>query len=54
VLEAGHSFVRKAVVAAERESRRHPSDRAARARIATAMDGYETGELRSFRGRGGA
>jgi integrase len=32
----------------------HPSDRAARARITTAMDGYETGELRSFRDRGGA
>jgi integrase len=32
----------------------HPSDRAARARITAAMDGYEAGELRSFRGRGGA
>jgi len=32
----------------------HPSDRAARARITAAMDGYETGELRAFRGRGEA
>jgi len=32
----------------------HPSDRAARARITAAMDGYKTGELRSFRGRGEA
>jgi hypothetical protein len=32
----------------------HPSDRAARARITAAMDGYDIGELRSFRGRGGA
>jgi integrase len=32
----------------------HPSDRAARARIAAAMDGHATGELRSFRGRAGA
>jgi integrase len=30
----------------------HPSDRAAPARIAAAMDGYEGGELRPFRGRG--
>jgi integrase len=30
----------------------HPSDRAARARITAAMDGYATGELRLFRGRG--
>jgi len=32
----------------------HPSDRAARARIAAAMDGHATGELRAFRGRSGA
>jgi integrase len=32
----------------------HPSDRAARARIAAAMDGQATGELRPFRSRGGS
>ena len=32
----------------------HPSDRAARARITAAMDGYESGDLRAFRGRGEA
>ena len=32
----------------------HPSDRAARARIAAALDGQAAGELRPFRGRGGA
>ena len=32
----------------------HPSDRAARARIAAALDGQTTGELRPFRGRGGS
>jgi integrase len=31
----------------------HPSERAARARIAAAMNGHRTGELRSFRGGGG-
>jgi len=30
----------------------HPSDRAARARIAAAMDGHASGELRAFRSRG--
>jgi hypothetical protein len=32
----------------------HPSDRAARARITAAMDGYESGELRQLRGREGS
>jgi integrase len=32
----------------------HPSDRAARARITTAMDGHATGELHAFRGHSGA
>ncbi len=32
----------------------HPSDRAARARIAAAMNGHNSGELHSLRGRGGA
>jgi integrase len=30
----------------------HPSDRAARARITAAMDGHDSGELRTFRARG--
>ncbi len=31
----------------------HPSERAARGRIAAAMNGHRSGELRSFRGGGG-